>query len=257
NGQKIRLSTFVNISELKKKDKLLFEQSKLAAMGEMIGNIAHQWRQPLSVISTGVTGMMIQKEHNILTDKVFFETCNSINSNTQYLLETIDNFGKFIKDNREKTIFNLSDEIDSFLHLVEGSIKICDIDVILNLQNGIQIDNHQNKLTQCLINIFNNAKDILEEKAINKKYIFISTMKKDKKAVIKIKDNGGGIAEKIIDKIFEPYFTTKHQSQGTGLGLHATYNLIVDGMGGTIEANNDRYEYKGEKYNGAEFTITL
>ena len=86
---------------------------------------------------------------------------------------------------------------------------------------------------------------------------FITTIKTNDKIVIKIKDNAGGIAKNIINKIFEPYFTTKHQSQGTGIGLHMTYNLIVDGMNGTIKASNTNYEYNSKVYNGAEFIISL
>ncbi len=253
----LRLSSIIDISDLKEKEKLLFEQSKLASMGEMIGNIAHQWRQPLSVISTASTGMLVQKEYNILTDKLFVETCNTINNNAQYLSKTIDDFKNFIKGDRTKGIFDLNKDIDSFLHLVEGSIKNHNINIILDLEDGIKIDGYKNELTQCLMNIFNNAKDALNENTEENKIIFITTLQKDDKVIIKIKDNAGGIPEDIINKIFEPYFTTKHQSQGTGLGLHMTYNLIVDGMGGTIEANNAKYEYDDNEYSGAEFIIFL
>ncbi len=236
----------------------LFQSEKLASMGEMIGNIAHQWRQPLSVISTASTGMKIQIEFGTLDDKEIIKTCDTINNNAQYLSKTINDFRNFIKGNREKSKYDLSDNLNSFLHLVDGSIKCNNINIILDLQKDIQIYGYENELTQCLINIFNNAKDILVKKEIENKFIFISTsIKEEKIVVIKIKDNAEGIAEDILPKIFEPYFTTKHQSQGTGLGLHMTYNLIVDGMGGTIEAKNTSYEYKGKKYTGAEFTISL
>ncbi|MCK5111214.1 MAG: cache domain-containing protein [Arcobacteraceae bacterium] len=246
-----------DITEQRYKDKLLYEQSKMASMGEMIGNIAHQWRQPLSVISTAATGMKMQKEFNMLTDKSFNETCKAINKNAQYLSKTIDDFSDFIKGDRNKTIFSLEDNVDSFLHLVEGSIKSYHIKIILDLEEDIKIDGYENELTQCLINIFNNAKDILNEKEVKDKLIFITTSIHDGNAIIKIKDNASGIPNDILPKIFEPYFTTKHKSQGTGLGLHMTYNLIVDGMGGNIEANNVSYEYKGKSYTGAEFIIIL
>ena len=256
NDQTIRLSTFVDISDLKKKDKLLFEQSKLASMGEMIGNIAHQWRQPLSIISTASTGMKMQYELNSLNSEEIPEMCDAINNNAQYLSKTIDDFQDFIKGERIKEIFNLSDNINSFLHLVEGTIKNNNINIILDLEENIKIDGYENELIQCLINIFNNAKDVLKNIEENK-YNFISTNIIDGKVVIKIRDNAGGIPQDILPKIYEPYFTTKHKSQGTGLGLHMTYNLIVDGMGGTIEANNVEFEYDGKDYTGAEFTITL
>ena len=241
----------------KNNQKQLVEQSKMAAMGEMIGNIAHQWRQPLSVISTGATGLKMQKECNILTDEIFNSTCTSINNNAQYLSKTIDDFKNFIKGNRTKTIFSLKNGIESFLTLVVGSIKNHNIDMVLDLEDDIKIDGYENELIQCLINIFNNAKDILVEKKLENKIIFISISIENNKGVIKIKDNAGGIEENNISKIFEPYFTTKHKSQGTGLGLHMAYNLVVDGMKGSIEAKNTTYEYEDKSYTGAEFIISL
>ena len=244
---------------LKEKEKLLVDQSKLASMGEMIGNIAHQWRQPLSVISTAATGMIMQKEFGLLDDTKLIQTCNVINDNAQYLSKTIDDFKNFVKGDRVKKLFYLKDDIDSFLHLVEGSIKTHNITIIQDTQKNIKINGYENELIQCLINIFNNAKDALNENTTDKhnRFIFISTSQKNDKAIIKIKDNAGGIKEDILPKIFEPYFSTKHKSQGTGLGLHMTYNLIVDGMNGTVEAFNTNYEYKEKKYSGAEFIITL
>ncbi|MEA3513693.1 MAG: cache domain-containing protein [Campylobacterota bacterium] len=237
----------------------LFKSEKLASMGDMIGNIAHQWRQPLSVISTASTGIIMQKEYGILDETNLIDTCNKINDNAQYLSKTIDDFKNFIKGDRTKKLFSLKNDIDSFLHLVEGSIKNNNINVILDLQEDIKIDGYENELTQCLINIFNNAKDILKEKISNNedRLIFIITSTNKNKAIIKIKDNGGGIPTDIINKVFDPYFTTKHQSKGTGLGLHMTYNLIVDGMNGTIEAHNVEFGYEDKEYAGAEFIISI
>jgi PAS domain S-box-containing protein len=248
-----------DITLLKKNEIFLAQQSKMASMGEMIGNIAHQWRQPLSVISTASTGIIMEKNYGILDETKLIKTCNAINDNAQYLSNTIDDFTNFIKGDRIKNKFKLSDDINSFLHLVEGSIKKHNITIVRDIQQDIKINGYENELMQCLINIFNNAKDALQENInINdKKLIFISISLKKNKAIIKIKDNAGGIADDIISKIFEPYFTTKHQSQGTGLGLHITYNLIVDGMGGDIDVHNVRYKHEGENYIGAEFVMSL
>jgi len=237
--------------------KKLFKSEKLASMGEMIGNIAHQWRQPLSVISTGATGMKLQKEFDCLSDEVFNKTCDAINNNAQHLSKTIDDFKNFIKGDREKKIFNLSKNINSFLHLLEGTIKNNDIEIILDLNDNIQINGYENELIQCFINIFNNSKDAIIEEKVRDGLFFITAKIEKDMSIIKIKDNAGGISEKILAKIFEPYFTTKHKSQGTGLGLHMTYNLIVDGMNGTIEAKNIAYSWKRNAYLGTEITITL
>ena len=243
--------------DIEEKNMQLFEQSKLASMGEMIGNIAHQWRQPLSVISTGATGLQVQKELDLLTDEVFYEVCEAINDNAQYLSKTIDDFRNFIKGDREKNTFIVTNQINSFLSLVDSSIKNENINIILDLEDEIEINGYENELTQCLMNIFNNAKDAFSENNLEKKYIFISTWKQEDKILIKMQDNAGGIPQNVLPKIFEPYFTTKHQQKGTGLGLNMTYSLIVDGMKGSIEAINKSFEYEDVLYKGAEFTITL
>ena len=241
--------------ENRKKDLILNEQSKLVSMGEMIGNIAHQWRQPLSVISTGITGMQVEKEYGLLTDKKFEEICEMINNNAQYLSKTIDDFRNFARGERVKKKFNLKSDITSFLHLVEGSIKSTNIKVILDLDESIILNGYENELTQCFINIFNNSKDVLLDKEDTDRFVFITTLLQNDEIIIIFKDNGGGIVDDALSRVFEPYFTTKHQSQGTGLGLHMTYNLIVDGMGGTIDAHNTEYEYNNVIQKGAEIVI--
>ena len=235
----------------------MMRSEKMAALGEMIANIAHQWRQPLSVISTGVTGMKMQKEYGILNDEEFDKTCQAINDNAQYLSKTIDHFSDFIKGERNKVEFDLRDNINNFLTLVQGSIKIHNINIVLDLEENIKINNYPNELLQCLFNIFNNAKDALVEKKIEDKYIFISSKIKKNHIIIKIKDNAHGIANSALPHIFEPYFTTKDKSKGTGLGLNITYNLVTKGMDGSIEAYNVSFIYNKNEYTGAEFSIEL
>ncbi len=246
-----------DITELKMTQVKLVEQARHVSMGEMIGNIAHQWRQPLSVISTAASGMKLQKELNMLTDELFNESCDAIDRNAQYLSKTIDDFRNFIKKDQEKSVFNLKDDIDSFLHLVEGTIKTNYINILLDLKDNIKINGFENELIQCLINIFNNSKDAMIERNIEDKLFFISSTVENNYVNLFLKDNAGGIDNSILSKIFEPYFTTKHKAQGTGIGLNMTYNLIVDSMDGMIEAFNVNYEYNNKKYTGAEFKISL
>lgn len=240
----------------KEKDNLIYQQSKMASMGEMIGNIAHQWRQPLSIISVGATGLKLQKEHGLMSDKFFTDTCNTINDNAQYLSKTIDDFKNFIKNDRDKVKLNLEENIDSFLSLVNPSIKNHQVNIELDLDKDLIINGYPNELTQCFMNLFNNAKDALKD-IDTQRYLFISTKVEKNQVVISFKDNAGGIDENVIHNIFEPYFTTKHKSQGTGLGLSMTYKIIVEGMDGTIDVKNSEYLHNDKKFNGAEFIIKL
>ena len=235
----------------------LYRSEKLAAMGEMVGNIAHQWRQPLSVISTGATGIVVQYEYGIMNEDEIIKTCNLINDNAQYLSQTIDDFRTFIKGDKKKSKFNLKNTVDSFLHLTEGTIKNHNIEVVLDLEENIIITGYENELKQCLINIFNNSKDALIENKIENKLVFITIKMIENKANIIIKDNAMGIPNNILNKIFEPYFTTKSESKGTGLGLYMSYNIIVNGMNGEIKVNNIDYEYNSISYKGAEFILTF
>jgi PAS domain S-box-containing protein len=253
--QRIIVST-KDMSEIKAKELILREQTKLASMGEMIGNIAHQWRQPLSLISSSSTGILVYRDMGVLNDKILDDEMNRINDNAQYLSKTIDDFRDFIKGDRKLIEFNMSENIHSFLTLVQANIKNHEINMILDLDDTLKILGYPNELNQCCINIFNNAKDALKE-IDGERYIFINTKKDTQNVKIEIKDNAGGIPKDILPKIFEPYFTTKHQSQGTGLGLSMVYSLVTEGMQGTIEVSNTTYTYNNEEYTGAQFIITL
>ncbi|PLY09923.1 MAG: hypothetical protein C0626_07610 [Arcobacter sp.] len=256
-GKKQLLYSIIHdITEHKEHENIINEQAKLASMGQMIGNIAHQWRQPLSVISSASTGMKLQFECGLFEQKDLVSFCDCINDNAQYLSKTINDFTNFIKNQDAPLAFNLKDCIVNFLHLLEGSLKKYDIKIILNNEVDITVNGYQNQLVQCLINIVNNAKDALRDNNIEKKYIFISTNIIDNNVEIIIRDNANGIPKQIITKVFEPYFTTKHQSQGTGLGLHITHDLITS-MHGTVIVRNVKYKYNDEEYNGAEFKTTL
>ena len=240
---------------IKQKEQQISEQSKLVSMGEMIGNIAHQWRQPLSIISTAATGLEVKNEFGLVTTDELNETCEIINDNAQYLSKTIEDFRDFIKDNREKSDFSLTHAINSFLTLTKGTAKNHNINVELSLDDSIQLCNFENQLIQCCINIFNNSKDAFTKD--EEKYFFIKTLIKDDNAIIVLNDNAGGIPVSILPRIFEPYFTTKHKSQGTGLGLHITHSLITIGMKGTISTKNISFKHNNKEHKGVQFTISL
>ncbi|MDD2291256.1 MAG: cache domain-containing protein [Aliarcobacter sp.] len=234
---------------------ILSQQSKMAAMGEMLGNIAHQWRQPLSVITTVATGMKLQKEFNSLDDETFEKSINNITNSALYLSDTIEDFRNFFRTDKEETIFTIKDIFEKVFKLTDAQFRNHEI-VFVNDINDFELFGFENEFIQALINILNNAKDALENKD-NPKLIFISTSKKENKAIIKITDNAGGIEDEIIDKICEPYFTTKHQSKGTGIGLYMTEEIIVKHMKGSLIFKNVDVIYENKNYKGVEITIEL
>ena len=257
DGKKIKIITILDISELKTKERLLAQQSKMAAMGEMIENIAHQWRQPLSTISTAASGIKIQKELNILEDKMFYDATDVIVKSTNHLSQTINDFKNFIKGDTNKVLFNLSKNIKTNLSILEGHLRTNYITVIANLDDSIELTNYPNELSQAILNILNNSNDALIDNKIDEKLIFIDTYIKNNEIIIEIKDNALGIEKNIIKKIFEPYFTTKHKHQGKGLGLYMTHQLIDLSMKGILAVQNKKFTYNNTSYLGACFTISF
>ncbi|UTJ07079.1 PAS domain-containing sensor histidine kinase [Arcobacter roscoffensis] len=258
DNKKKRISTIIDISNLKEKDRLITRQAKLADMGQMIANIAHQWRQPLSLISTTASGLKLYEELGKLESQTLNDSLDQIMLTTAHLSQTIDDFKNFIKDDKEKTVFDLNEIIQKDLTLLEGIIKTSHIKIVINRKNeDIIMKGYPNELTQAIVNIITNAKDVLEDRNIEERYIFIELEKINSYGYLRIYDNANGINDDIIDKIFEPYFTTKHKSQGTGLGLFMTHRIIKDSMDGEVVVKNLKFTHKGKEYKGACFTIEL
>ena len=255
NNLEIRIQE--EVAKSTQQAKVLQEQAKMVALGEMIGNIAHQWRQPLSIISTAATGIKVKKEFGISNDEDEIKMLTTINESAQHLSQTIDDFRDFLKGDDSKKMFSINEIIEKTLIIEEAVIKNNNINVIKDFDKDVELFNLPHGLLQSCVNIMNNAKDALIALDDTDRYMFISTKILSNKIRIEIKDTAGGIADDIITKIFEPYFTTKHKSQGTGLGLHMTYNIINKNLGGTISVRNDTFEYKDKSYSGAIFTITL
>lgn len=250
-------------NEIKLKEKIqkqqleLIEQSKMAALGEMIGNIAHQWRQPLSVISTCASGMQLNMELGLSTEEDITNKVKMIMNTTEDLSVTIDSFRDYTsKDTLSE--FDLSDIINKSVRTEKYILDEYKINVITNLQENVKITNLPNSLFQALINLIKNSKDALE-KTDSDNIIFISTQmdEENENVTIFVKDTGGGIKTEFIHKIFEPYFTTKNQAHGIGLGLNIVYKIIHDSMNGQIKVKNTRFKHEDSIYEGAEFKITL
>jgi signal transduction histidine kinase len=236
---------------------MMAQQSKMAAMGEMIGNIAHQWRQPLCAISAAATGMKLQKDYGSLQSEDIDKAVEGINDAAQYLSHTIDDFRNYFQVNKEKTLFGIEDIINEATKLTSTQFIHHNIVVIKSYEN-VQLFSLKNELIQVFLNILNNCKDQFQiQKKLKKRFVFISTSIEKDLLVITIKDNAGGFKEEIIARVFEPYFTTKHKSQGTGIGLFMTEEIIRKHLEGTIKASNETYTYHSKNYTGACITIKL
>jgi signal transduction histidine kinase len=242
--------------ELESKQNILYQQSKMASMGEMIGNIAHQWRQPLSTITTAATGTLLFKDEGILNDNILDDSLKKINKSAQHLSKTIDDFRDFFNPDKVKSDFLLTKTFSNTLELISAQFNSQNITVVKKIEE-IKVNSYENELKQVLINILNNARDELKNKELHEKFIFIDVYKDERYVIISIKDNAGGILEENINKIFEPYFTTKHKSQGTGIGLFMCEEIIVKHLKGKIEVKNINYVYDDYQYTGAEFIIKI
>ena len=236
------------VTENAKKDTLLLDQTKLAAMGEMIGAIAHQWRQPLNTLAMKVQFMeddfedgLIDKEY-ILNNSV--ENMKLIN----FMSKTIDDFRNFFTIDKVKEDFGIKEKITETTNMIIGQLKNNDIALEVHGDSFV-VNGYPNEFKQVILNIVSNAKDALVENSINNAVISINTQKLEETGIISIKDNAGGIPQDVINRVFEPYFTTKEQGKGTGLGLYMSKMIIEDNMNGVLKVQNTK--------DGAEFILEL
>ena len=241
--------------KLTQKEKLLIQQSKMAQMGEMLENIAHQWRQPLSIITTSATGLKIQQEFNLLTNEKLIEALNAIVKASEHLSVTVDDFRNFYKNDKEKKFFNLKTALEKTLTLLISKFKNQEIEVKIEVED-IEIFGFENELIQVFINILNNAKDELIKKDNENRLIYIFTKKDDKNIIISFQDNAGGIKKELLSHIFENHFTTKEEEDGTGIGLYMS-KLIINKINGDIKASNEILNHNNKLYEGAKFSIFI
>ena len=246
----------IEIQKNEEKNRILIQQSRMASMGEMLENIAHQWRQPLSTISVAASGMEVKKEFSTLSDKEFFEAINHIKKSTLYLSNTIDDFRNFFSKKKNTSTININSVVEKALDLMGNTFVQNRIQIIKNIEN-VEFLSLENELIQVFMNILVNAKDALRYIITTDKYIFIDIYKKDNYLIIDIKDNAGGIKEDIIDKVFEPYFTTKHKFKGTGIGLYMSKLLVERHLNGTLNVKNSEFSHIDKIYMGALFTLVL
>lgn len=238
-NQSLEIKIQEELEKGKQKDILLHNQSRFASMGEMIGNIAHQWRQPLNALSITIQKMQRYYELGRLDEETLHKSIEKSTKLIQKMSSTIDDFMGFFREDKVKIEFDINEAIDETLSLLEASIK----------NNFIQLEFHKSPLptsiegykgefTQVILNIISNAKDALKQNDISNPTIIIKVVKEDDFVSIFIEDNAGGVPNEIIQKIFDPYFTTKEDGKGTGIGLYMSKIIVENNMGGTLQVYN-------------------
>ncbi|NOQ29519.1 MAG: PAS domain-containing protein [Helicobacteraceae bacterium] len=220
------------------KEEMMISQSRHAAMGEMISMIAHQWRQPISVIAMDANNILADIELESVDETTLQKVSEDIIRQTQELSKTIDDFRNFFKPDRLPEEIKLKTIFDDTLSVIGKSLENNDIALILNIEENIELKTYSRDLMQVLINILKNAKEVLVEKNIAQKEIIVFANKSEDQLIIKISDNAGGIDKKVLSKIFEPYFTTKGEKNGTGLGLYMSQVITQKHLGGELKAYN-------------------
>ena len=228
------------------KKNTLKELKKMALLGDMIANISHQWRQPLSVITSSASAMILHKNLDILDDKSFLKFANNIITQGYFLAQTIDTFRSYIKKDNTVLDVIVQDEINTTLKILDAVFSQNYINVINNISKTKNISMRliKGEFSQVLINIITNAKDVFLSNNIQNKEIIINLKEKDNKCIICIEDNAGGIHKDIIDKIFDEDFTTK-QNNGTGIGLSMSYEIVKEHLNGDLYVQNTK---KGAKF---------
>lgn len=238
NGKKAIISSAMDVTELKKKDTMLIMQSRHAAMGEMISMIAHQWRQPLASISTisGTLNMQImlgQYDQNHFTEKL-----NLISDIAVDLSDTMNDFRNFFKEDKTKQLTTWKELIEGSLGIIKPMLIAKNIHISLTYGKNNAFMTYPHEITQVILNILKNAEDILIENSIERPQIWIRTSYQNGQASLEIEDNGGGIPPELIDKVFDPYFSTKFDTDGTGIGLYMSKIIIEQHGDGTLTVIN-------------------
>ncbi len=247
-----------HLLERKESEQMLIQQSKLASMGEMLSNIAHQWRQPLSGLNLIIQDIKDAYLYKELTDDYLNKSVEQANELTRYMSRTIDDFRDFFKPSKEKETFDIKMITGKALSMYTALFNIhnisykltcnrhnksfTDISEVVSCEDMI-ISSYRTEVLQVMVNLISNARDVIRQKQddglLDKGYIHIGFFSTDNHIIVKVQDNGGGIPYDIINKIFEPYFTTKFKSQGTGIGLYMSKLIIEKNIGGEIRAENN------------------
>ena len=238
------------VNELRHKDSMLIQQSKMAAMGEMIGSIAHQWRQPLNALALSIQEVEDSYELGKIDLEYLEEFVDSNMELIHYMSHTIDDFRNFFKPDKEKARFSIKQAVENVRHIQSAQLNASHVNLSIEGED-FYVNGFENEFKQVVLNIINNARDQLDTLELEEKHVRIHLSRDSEKGYgeLRICDNGGGIPEAIIDRLFDPYFTTKDESTGTGLGLYMSKMIIEQNMQGKLNAFNEG--------DGACFSIVL
>ena len=237
------------IEKNREKEQLLVQKSKFIALGEMISNIAHQWRQPLSELSSILMFIKFKYSINALDEHTMQTKSKEADKVLEYMSHTIDDFRNFFMPKKEKEEFYLLKSVEIVMNIISSALANYNIKISISIDENIKITTYLNEYKQVLLNIINNAKDVLIEKNIENPLIKIHAFEDSNYIVLYIEDNGGGILVEPKGKIFEPYFTTKEDSNGTGIGLYMSKIIVEKNMKGKLKVKNIK--------NGAQFAIYI
>ncbi len=238
------------IEKSRKKDYQLFEQQKRIRISELIVNISHHWRQPLSMISTCASGMQLQKEYDLLDDNTFYKDTNSIIDATQNLSQTLDVFNSFINSDNKAESFYASLLVNEIKSIVQKELQINHIELLIDMEaNQCKLVSIKKDLITVVTHLVYNARDMILKRKIQKPFIKLSIWSDNNMCNIGVEDNAGGVNQDIIQKIFDPYVTTKDANFGIGLGLYKCYMIVTQILDSKIEVQNTN--------NGAKFTINI
>lgn len=226
------------LSDAKKKDRAMLHQSRLARMGAMLSMIAHQWRQPLSEVSGILMELETANKFKKLDEKLINDSIEESNRLIQFMSHTIDDFRNFFKPDKKKIRFYTDDACNEAISLVGASIKNYNVKLEKKVKCNSIINGYEREFAQVMLNLISNAKDILNQRNIKNPTINIVVDVDGRNALITVEDNAGGIEEEYLDLIFEPYFTTKESSKGTGLGLYMSKMIIEKNMNGELSVEN-------------------
>jgi len=227
------------LKEQIEQNKLLVQQSRMASMGEMIGNIAHQWRQPLNALGLIIQKIELFSKRGKLTHEMIKENAEKAVTIISSMSTTIDDFRDFFKPDKQMEYFDLKTIVHNVTSILEAGLEKADIEIDVNIaQPSCEIYGFKNEFSQVIINLINNSKDALVENQIKDKKITITGIQNRDKVTLTIQDNAGGIPDQIIERIFDPYYTTKEEGKGTGIGLYMSKMIIEDNMQGSIQVKN-------------------